>query len=106
MNDLRFAFRQLLKNSGFTAVAGLLAFCALEAGAETPPGACTADGRIQEVVYLGPHTRYVVDVGADAPFIVLEQNRERTSGDVQAARGRAVRLCWPRAANRPIGEST
>ena len=78
----------------------------LEAGAETPPGACTADGRIQEVVYLGPHTRYVVDVGADAPFIVLEQNREGTSGDVQAARGRAVRLCWPRAANRPIGEST
>jgi putative spermidine/putrescine transport system ATP-binding protein len=75
----------------------------LEAGAEAPPGACTADGHIQDVVYLGPHTRYVVDVGGDAPFVVLEQNREQTSGDVQAARGRAVRLSWPRAANRPIG---
>jgi outer membrane protein TolC len=36
MNDLRFAFRQLLKNPGFTAVAVLLSFWVLAAaGAET-----------------------------------------------------------------------
>jgi len=75
----------------------------LEAGAAAPAGCCTVDGRIQDVVYLGPHTRYVVEVAGGAPFTVLEQNRERTSGDVQAARGRPVRLAWPRDANRPVG---
>jgi len=75
----------------------------LEPAAPVPAGCCTVDGRIHDVVYLGPHTRYRVDVGRDTLLSVLEQNRERTSGDVQAARGRAVRLAWAREANRPVG---
>jgi putative spermidine/putrescine transport system ATP-binding protein len=74
----------------------------LEAGAAPPADSCVVDGRIHDAVYLGPHTRYVVEAGGGT-FTVQEQNRERTSGDVQAARGRAVRLAWPREANRPIG---
>jgi putative spermidine/putrescine transport system ATP-binding protein len=75
----------------------------LEPGTSPPPGSCAVDGRIHDVVYLGPYTRYLVDVGAETVFTVLEQNRERAAGDVQAARGRAVRLVWPRDANRPVG---
>jgi putative spermidine/putrescine transport system ATP-binding protein len=75
----------------------------LEPGAAAPGGACVVDGRIHDVVYLGSHTRYVVEVGADAFLTVLAQNRERASGDVRAARGRPVRLAWAREATRPVG---
>jgi putative spermidine/putrescine transport system ATP-binding protein len=75
----------------------------LEAGTAAPPASCAIDGRIHDVVYLGPHTRYLVEVAGGATLTVVELNRERTSGDVQAARGRAVRLFWAREANRSIG---
>jgi putative spermidine/putrescine transport system ATP-binding protein len=75
----------------------------LEASAAAPPAWCTIEGRVRTVVYLGAHTRYEVEVGAGALLSVVELNREPTSRDAQAARGRAVRLAWPRAANRPVG---
>jgi putative spermidine/putrescine transport system ATP-binding protein len=77
----------------------------LETGTAAPPGSCAIDGRIHDVVYLGPHTRYLVEVSGGTTVTVVELNRERTSGDVQAARGRAVRLFWAREANRSIGGS-
>jgi putative spermidine/putrescine transport system ATP-binding protein len=78
----------------------------LEPGAAAPAGWCSLDGRVHDVVYLGAHTRYLVDVGAGQVLTVSEQNRERASGDVQAGRGRAVRLAWAREANRPVGQGT
>jgi putative spermidine/putrescine transport system ATP-binding protein len=74
-----------------------------DAGATVDPGCAFADGRIREVVYLGIHTRYLVETG-DALVTVVEQNRDATSGDVHASRGRAVRLVWARAVARAVAE--
>jgi putative spermidine/putrescine transport system ATP-binding protein len=75
----------------------------LDASATAPSGACALRGRIEQVVYLGAHTRYEVEVAAGTRLSVIELNRERAAGDVQSARGREVLLAWPREANRPIG---
>ena len=72
----------------------------MEAGAAVPEGAAFVDGRIESVVYLGVHTRYLVEAGDGSVVTVVEQNRETTSGDVHAARGRAVRLVWAKSAGR------
>jgi putative spermidine/putrescine transport system ATP-binding protein len=70
--------------------------------AATPPGYCRAPGRIRDVVYLGMHTRYLVELDAGGDLTVVEQNLATTSMDVLAARGRAVVLLWEAAMNRPI----
>ena len=63
---------------------------------------CALVGRIEEVTYLGVHTRYTVETDAGARLLVVEQNREARSMDVLAARGRRVRLVWSAAYNRPV----
>jgi len=65
-------------------------------------GWCTALGRIRDVVYLGAHTRYRVELDVGGELIVSQQNVDTTSMDVQAARGRRVRLTWQRSHNRPV----
>ena len=70
--------------------------------AATPSGYCRAPGRIRDVVYLGMHTRYLVELDAGGDLTVVEQNLATTSMDVLAARGRAVVLLWDAAVNRPI----
>jgi len=74
----------------------------LEAAASPPAGACSARGRIKDVVYLGMHTRYLVEIDGGPVLTVVEQNRDSAAVDVQTARGRALRLAWPRAQNRPV----
>ncbi|OFX12536.1 MAG: polyamine ABC transporter ATP-binding protein [Armatimonadetes bacterium RBG_19FT_COMBO_69_19] len=71
-------------------------------GADVSNGMCAADGRIRDVVYLGAHTRYRVELAAGGELTVIQQNVETSSVDVQAARGRPVRLVWHRAHNRPV----
>jgi len=56
----------------------------------------SASGRIQSVVYLGPDTRYIVDLDAGARLVVTEQNLTTTSTDVVEQQGKAVRLIWKR----------
>jgi len=73
-----------------------------DAGTVVGDGMCAADGRIRDVVYLGPHTRYRVELAQGGELTVTQQNVEATSIDVQAARGRSVRLLWQRAHNRPV----
>ena len=83
-----------------------------EVGAPVADGECAAPGRIRDVVYLGMHTRYLVELdgGGDPSassgqvLTVVEQNLRTTSMDVLAARGRSVKLVWERAHNRPIVE--
>jgi len=74
----------------------------LEAGGTAPAGSCAAPGRIHDVLYLGSHTRYLVEIDSGAMLTVIEQNLETAAGDVHAARGRRVLLLWPRAQNRPV----
>ncbi|MGC1215137.1 MAG: ABC transporter ATP-binding protein, partial [Micromonospora sp.] len=53
-----------------------------------------ATGRVAEVVYAGPTTRFVVDLDAGARLVVAQQNLATSSADVAALRGTPVRLAW------------
>jgi putative spermidine/putrescine transport system ATP-binding protein len=73
-----------------------------EPDAELNGDLCSAVGTIRDVVYLGMHTRYLVELEAGADIIVVQQNLDATSMDVLAARGRKVKLAWPRDFNRAV----
>ncbi len=68
-----------------------------------PDTMVTADGTIEEVIYLGMYTRYVVALDQGGELTVVEQNLHTTSMDVLSARGQRVRLMWERQHNRLIG---
>ncbi|MEP7033972.1 MAG: ABC transporter ATP-binding protein [Dermatophilaceae bacterium] len=53
-----------------------------------------ADGRIAEVVYAGPVTRFVVDLPAGTRLTALRQNDSGSSADVARMRGTGVRVAW------------
>ena len=55
-----------------------------------------AMGHILDVVYLGPDTRYIVELDAGARLVVTQQNLATTSTEALAQQGRAVRLVWKR----------
>jgi ABC-type Fe3+/spermidine/putrescine transport system ATPase subunit len=61
------------------------------------------EGRVRDVIYLGVHTRYLVELDSGEDLTVVEQNRETTSMDVLVARGRPVRLEWHPTHNRRVG---
>jgi putative spermidine/putrescine transport system ATP-binding protein len=73
-----------------------------EPDAELNGDLCSATGTIRDVVYLGMHTRYLVELDAGIDIIVVQQNLDATSMDVFAARGRKVKLAWPRDFNRAV----
>jgi putative spermidine/putrescine transport system ATP-binding protein len=56
-------------------------------------------GTISKVVYLGPDTRYLVDLDAGATLVVEQQNLATTSTDALAKDGEKVRLTWKRVHN-------
>jgi putative spermidine/putrescine transport system ATP-binding protein len=55
-----------------------------------------ASGHIVSVVYLGPDTRYIVELDAGARLVVTQQNLATTSTEALAQQGKAVRLVWKR----------
>ena len=63
------------------------------------------EGVIRDVVYLGMHTRYLVELKDGGDLTVVEQNQKSTSMEVLAAKGRRVKLLWHKDFNRPIGGS-
>ncbi len=63
-----------------------------------------ASGRILDVVYLGPDTRYIVELDAGARLVVTQQNLATTSTEALAQQGRAVRLVWKRQHELRIDE--
>jgi putative spermidine/putrescine transport system ATP-binding protein len=75
--------------------------------ADSTPGAdeVSALGRIREVVYLGPDTRYIVALDAGGELVVTEQNLATSSMEALGQKGRAVRLTWRRQHNLTVGES-
>jgi len=66
----------------------------LPAGTAARDGERHADGRIAEVVYAGPVTRFVIDLTAGIRLIALRQNDSDNSDDVATLRGSGVRLAW------------
>ncbi len=71
-------------------------------GAPISAEQCAAQGTVREVVYLGMHTRYVVDLDGRGELTVVQQNLDTTSMDVLSARGKRMQLVWQRAHNRAI----
>ena len=71
-------------------------------GASVPEGACTATGHVQEVVYLGAVTRYIVELDGGGTLVVLQQNLATSSMEALQVRGKAVRLAWDRSSNRQV----
>jgi putative spermidine/putrescine transport system ATP-binding protein len=56
----------------------------------------SALGRIHEVVYVGPDTRYIVELEVGGELVVTRQNLETSSMEALATQGRPVRLVWKR----------
>ncbi len=71
---------------------------------DTPagPDECSAVGTVEEVVYLGSTTRYVVDLDGGGRLVVTRQNLETSSMEALQIRGKKVRLAWDRALNRAV----
>ena len=51
-------------------------------------------GRVADVSYLGPMTRYVVSLAEGGELQVLRQNLETSSAEALGDRGREVRVAW------------
>ncbi len=67
---------------------------------------CTATGHVRDVVYLGAHTRYTVDLDGGGSLVITQQNLTTSSMEVLEVRGKSVRLVWNRAFNRPVEQGT
>jgi putative spermidine/putrescine transport system ATP-binding protein len=63
-------------------------------GYQLQPGEQGRLGTIEDVVYLGPITRYVVRLQDGSTLGVLAQNLSQTSTEVRAAQGRPVQVVW------------
>ena len=64
----------------------------------------SAPGRVREVIYVGPDTRYIVTLDAGADLGVTQQNLATSSSEVLTARGRPVRLIWHRQHSLAIAD--
>jgi putative spermidine/putrescine transport system ATP-binding protein len=60
------------------------------------PDEVGAPGRIRDVIYVGPDTRYIVTLEAGAELVVTQQNLATSSTEALAQQGRSVRLVWKR----------
>jgi putative spermidine/putrescine transport system ATP-binding protein len=67
-----------------------------------PAEMCAVDGEIRDTVYLGMHTRYLIQLPQGGEMTVVEQNRMIGPDPSPTASGGAVRLLWPKAANNPL----
>ena len=61
---------------------------------EAPGNDRTADGVIKEVEYLGPATRFLVELDAGVKLVALLQNTAQSSADVEALRNTRTTLSW------------
>jgi putative spermidine/putrescine transport system ATP-binding protein len=59
-----------------------------------PKGLHVEEGTIKDVSYAGMITRYLVDLEAGGELQIVRQNLETTSAEVQAERGRKVKIGW------------
>jgi putative spermidine/putrescine transport system ATP-binding protein len=73
-----------------------------EPGAAVDAASCSVPGRVVDVVYLGMHTRYLVEVEGGEQLTVAAQNLEATSMDALTARGRPVQLSFRREHIHPL----
>jgi putative spermidine/putrescine transport system ATP-binding protein len=70
------------------------------------PDETGAVGIVQDVIYVGPDTRYVVALEAGARLVVTQQNLATSSTEALALEGKTVRLVWKRQHELPIADGT
>jgi putative spermidine/putrescine transport system ATP-binding protein len=66
----------------------------LAAGASTPEGAHAEQGTVEDVIYLGMLTRFVVSLDAGGTVVAVRQNLETHAEDVATFRGQRVVVAW------------
>jgi putative spermidine/putrescine transport system ATP-binding protein len=65
----------------------------LTEGEQPEPGMRVEAGTVEEVIYVGMSTRYVVRLDQGEHLVAVRQNIDAT-GDAQRFQGRSVRLAW------------
>jgi putative spermidine/putrescine transport system ATP-binding protein len=63
-------------------------------GEQPPPGSHAEPGRIDDVVYLGILTRYVVTLADGGKLTAVRQNLDGYAADVLGTRGTTVTVAW------------
>ena len=74
-----------------------------EPSTEPLAGEHAVAGVIEEVVYAGASTRFVVTLDVGGQLVALQQNLQTSSMDVHDMRGRPVRLIWRREHETSVG---
>jgi putative spermidine/putrescine transport system ATP-binding protein len=69
------------------------------------PSKVTARGTVRDVVYLGAHTRYIVELDEGIDLVVIQQNLTTSSMDVMDDRGQEVHLQWEAQHNRSLASN-
>jgi putative spermidine/putrescine transport system ATP-binding protein len=77
----------------------------LDPSEQPAPHEVSLTGRVTEVVYLGAHTRFVVELDHGGQLVVLRQNLTQSSMEALEVRGKPVRLAWDRQHSRVIQET-
>jgi putative spermidine/putrescine transport system ATP-binding protein len=62
----------------------------------------SAEGTIKEVEYLGPSTRFLVELDAGVTLMALRQNTHESSLEVEALRNSRTTLCWERSSEYQV----
>ncbi|MDX1991397.1 MAG: ABC transporter ATP-binding protein [bacterium] len=70
--------------------------------ASVPAGTCAVTGKIRDVVYLGVHTRYLVELEGGTDVTVIQQNVQETSQSVLVNKGQRVMLMWDKVFNHRL----
>lgn len=65
-------------------------------------GMRSADGVIREVEYLGPSTRFLVELDAGVMLMALRQNTSETSLEVEALRNSRTTLSWDQSSEYQV----
>jgi len=66
----------------------------LEPGEAVPAGSHAERGRIEDVIYLGMLTRYVVALEAGGTLTAVRQNLETAAAEALESKGRDVAVAW------------
>jgi putative spermidine/putrescine transport system ATP-binding protein len=74
-------------------------------GEQPPPASHTERGRIEDVVYLGMVTRYVVALEAGGTLTAVRQNLEAAAAEALEAQGQAVTVAWRERHTYEIGSA-
>ena len=78
----------------------------LESSEPARTGEIEVRGRVSDVVFLGSHTRVVVEAASGTRLLVTRPNDDPPASVDTELTGRDVRVAWDRSHSRTVGEAT